>query len=477
MSVKKTAMIGRIQHYLGFVPGKQQEVAIDMLADYCLHYQLHEIFMLSGYAGTGKTSLVAALVNTLPEFRMRVVLLAPTGRAAKVLTTYSGRKAYTIHKHIYMPRSKGGKIDFVMKENKAVRTLFIVDEASMISDEPVSGGMIETNSLLEDLLLFVSEGTECKLMLVGDTAQLPPVGQVLSPALDPAFLERRYGLDIKRIELTEVMRQSDASTVLENATRIREAIRMGQSEMPKLISGGDTIRLQQKYEVMDAMNEALGSRDVENSVVIVRSNKRANLFNREIRSRVQFKESELEAGDHLMVVRNNYFWLPDTSEAGFIANGDVAAVQRIQRISERFGCRFAEVRIQLLDYPDEPPFEVVLLLDTLSVESASLPWERVQELFNNILKTYEDQGISRSKAIRMMKDDPFYNALQVKYAYAITCHKAQGGQWTHVILEQAWLPDGKVDVEYLRWLYTAFTRTSRKLFLLGFPDDYFENPN
>jgi ATP-dependent exoDNAse (exonuclease V) alpha subunit len=474
MSVKRSSLISRMQHHLGLTPGAQQQVAMELLADFCLHYQPFEVFMLSGYAGTGKTSLVASLVKTLPEFRMRVVLLAPTGRAAKVLSTYSGRKAYTIHKHIYMPRTKSGRVEFVMKENKSVRTLFIVDEASMISDEPISGGMIANNSLLEDLLLYVSEGTECQLMLVGDTAQLPPVGQELSPALDLKHLEGRYGLNVKRIELTEVMRQSDTSSVLENATRIREAIRMGSAEMPKLLATGDTIRLTQKYEVMDAMNEALGSRDAEEAVVIVRSNKRANLFNRDIRSRVQFKESELEAGDHLMVVRNNYFWLPETSEAGFIANGDVAVVQRIQRVSERFGCRFAEARIQLLDYPDEPPFEVVLLLDALEVESASLPWERVQELYNNILKTFEDQGVSRSKAMRMMKEDPYFNALQVKYAYAITCHKAQGGQWRYVILEQAWLPDGTVDIAYLRWLYTAFTRTSNKLFLLGFPEDWFE---
>lgn len=476
MATLQSKLVQLIHHNLGFTAGGQQKVAIEMLAQYCVLAGSEEVFLLSGYAGTGKTSLVGALVKTLPEFKMRVTLLAPTGRAAKVLSAYSGRKAYTIHKHIYMPTTVNGKMEFVMKENKAVRTLFIVDEASMISDDDATGSSgISSSSLLEDLLLFVSEGEGCKLLIVGDTAQLPPVKQEVSPALDPAFLERRYGLEVRRIELTEVMRQASASSVLENATRIRELLRAENPETPKLITGKDTVRLRQSYEVMEAMNDALGKGDVDESVVIVRSNKRANLFNRDIRARVQFKETDLEAGDHLMVVRNNYFWLAKESEAGFIANGDVALVQRIHHKREKYGFHFAEATIVLVDYPDEKPFEVMLLLDTLTSEGPSLTWEDNQLLYANIYRAYEMEGFTKTKVMRMMKEDPYMNALQVKFAYAVTCHKAQGGQWRNVILEQAWLPDG-VNKDYLRWLYTAFTRATEKVYLLGFPDEYFENP-
>ncbi|MCH8555153.1 MAG: AAA family ATPase [Schleiferiaceae bacterium] len=460
-----------IRSFLPFMPGQQQDLAIEMVAQFCVQPGQLSTFLLKGYAGTGKTSLVAALVSALPMIKKKSVLLAPTGRAAKVLSLYAKKKAFTIHKHIYFPKASGARMEFTLKDNKYTNTVFIVDEASMISDDTNNGAF---QSLLEDLLLYVSEGRDCQLILIGDTAQLPPVGQESSPALDSAFLRRRYGLDVQEIVMTEVMRQKNTSSILENATRIREVLELETIQKPKFITDSNTQRLLQSFEVMDVMNTCMGRSEVDESVVVVRSNKRANLYNKEIRARVQFKENELEAGDHLMIVKNNYYWLPKESEVGFIANGDVAEVLRVQGYKERYGCRYAEVQLQLVDYEEQHAFEALVLLNTIDLPAPSLTWEQTQAINQQAIAMCMEQGFSASVAKRKLREDPYINALQVKFSYAITCHKAQGGQWEHVLIEQAWLPTGEIDRDYLRWLYTALTRSKGKVYLMGFDDTFFE---
>lgn len=456
----------------GFEPTADQLVALRELASYCLSLNINEVFLLKGYAGTGKTTLIKSLVKTLPAYKRKTMLLAPTGRAAKVMSQYSRKAAYTIHKYIYRPkRDTRGMTMFNLRENKATNTIYIVDEASMIND---AGGdnTLASGSLLHDLLAFVRNGVNCKVILVGDTAQLPPVGTDQSPALDASYLGVHYRKETVEVELQEVMRQMEDSAILQNATRLRAMQDDFDFTPPQFETAADVVRLIEGFEVEDALNDSFKEVGREGTAILVRSNKRAGLYNKQIRARILWQEDEISAGDYLMVVKNNYSWLPEKSKAGFIANGDIIELLQIYELNELYGYRYARVKINMVDYPDEEPFETILMLNTLDMPSASLSWEDSQKLYNTILEDYADIP-QKYKRHQSVKDNPYYNALQVKFAYAITCHKAQGGQWENVFIEQPWLPNGEIDLDYLRWLYTAFTRAQKKVFLIGFKDEYF----
>ncbi|QAA83171.1 DUF2075 domain-containing protein [Aequorivita sp. H23M31] len=451
----------------------KQDIALQLLAKFVLGKNKNETFLLKGYAGTGKTTIVSSLVKNLSKGKMRSVLLAPTGRAAKVIGNYSKRQAFTIHKKIYFPKSAKGSVSFTLQTNKHRDTIFIVDEASMIPDINQDSRLFENGSLLDDLMQYVYSGHNCKLLLIGDTAQLPPVHLSVSPALDMKILESQYQREVTHIELSEVVRQQQDSGILENATRIREHLEDGFFDTFKFTARSfpDIIRPVDGQEIMDAISDSYSELGNEGTVIIVRSNKRANLYNQSIRERILFQEAELSSGDYLMVVKNNYFWVDNTSEAGFIANGDIVEVLEIFAFKELYGFRFAEVKVRMVDYPNMEPLETVLLLDTLTSESPSLTYEESNSLYQEVMKDYAGEK-SKYKKFLAVKNNKYFNALQVKFSYAITCHKSQGGQWNTVFVEQPYLPNG-VDKEYLRWLYTAITRAQEKLYLIGFKDDFF----
>ncbi len=468
----KQQLEGDLLKSFGFAPTHDQAKALNLLAGFCLSLSPNEVFILTGYAGTGKTSLVKSLVKSLPNYKRKVVLLAPTGRAAKVMAQYSYKKAFTIHKYIYRPKKSGGEMaQFSLRENNATNTLFVVDEASMIGDSGHDASL-SSGSLLQDLFQFVRNGVNCKLLLVGDDAQLPPVGSEKSPALQSSYLELQFGSHCTEVQLQEVMRQTQDSQVLQNATQIRAQIANQQFWQPQFLQGKDAIRLVEGYEVEDALNESFSEVGREGTAVLVRSNKRAGLYNQQIRARILWQEDEISAGDFLMVVKNNYFWLPDSSKASFIANGDTIELLQIFELIELYGYRFARAKVQMVDYPDEAPFECHLLLNTLDMPTPALPWEEAKLFYQKVLEDYPEIK-SKYKKHQEVQKNPFFNALQVKFAYAITCHKAQGGQWQNVFVEKPWQPTDDVDVEYLRWLYTACTRAQKKLYFIGFPDANF----
>jgi len=451
---------------------------IDMLADFILKKEKQCVFVLKGYAGTGKTTIVSALVNTLPLLKLKSVLLAPTGKAAKVLANYSNKQAFTIHKKIYrITTSKEGTINFTLQENLFTNTIFIVDEASMISNESVSSGdsnMFSVRNILDDLMQYVFNGDNCKLILIGDTAQLPPVKLAISPALDVNYLNKNYDVSSDTIELVDVVRQSQDSGILANATLLRKVINTKKKQKVKFISPKykDFIRLN-GADFEDAIQSAYSKNGIENTVIICRSNKRANLYNQEIRNRILLRESEIAVGDLLMIVRNNYYWLPKESKAGFIANGDTVEIVKIMKYEDLYGFRFAKVIVRFLDYMNEPDLDVTILLNTLTSETPSLSSEDNKRLYEEISKDYEDIPNKRSR-LEKVKNNPFFNALQVKFAYSLTCHKAQGGQWDTVFVEQGYLTDEMINTEYYRWLYTAITRALNTLYLVNFNDEFFE---
>ncbi|MFI2742893.1 ATP-dependent RecD-like DNA helicase [Zhouia sp. PK063] len=457
-------------------PTMQQNILLQQLCEFIYNDAKDEVFILKGYAGTGKTTIISTVVNQLWKTLKKAVLLAPTGRAAKVISSYSGKTAFTIHKKIYFPKKqKNGGVAFTLQPNKHRDTIFIVDEASMISDAAGDSKLFENGSLLDDLMQYVYSGHNCKLVLIGDTAQLPPVNLAVSPALDEDNVSLTYNKDIKRIELDEVVRQQLDSGILLNATNLREQIQAAFSEDFQFQLNGfsDIVRLIDGHEILDAINESYGEYGKEDTAFIVRSNKRANLYNQQIRSRILFHENELTPGDLLMVVRNNYFWIKATSAAGFIANGDIIEVLEIFAIKELYGFRFAEVKVKMVDYPDQKPFETVLLLDTIDAETPALSYEDGNKLYQEVMLDYQDETSNYKKFLKV-KGNKYFNALQVKFSYAITCHKSQGGQWSTVFIEQPYAPNG-VDVEYLRWLYTAITRAKNKLYLIGFKKEFFED--
>ena len=458
--------------YLSFVPTTDQSSLISLLSEFITNSSEREIMVIKGYAGTGKTNMVAALSKTLPSFKWKSALLAPTGRAAKVLSNYSQRPAQTIHKKIFrkIPTENGG-VAFTLGENLHRNTIFIVDEASMIGlDNPTSDSVY--GSLLESLFEYVFSGDNCKLILVGDTAQLPPVGSSDSPALNIDYLKAAYHLNIKYIELKQVARQQDASGILKNATHLRECIANLSSEFPKLHTHADVIRLSGD-DLEDAMNSAYSKYGFNDVLIVTRSNKRANLFNQAVRNRIRYMDDDLCGGDLMMVVKNNYFWLDEKTEAGFIANGDSLQIKKIIGRRELYGFNFAECVVQLCDYPDAPEVTLNLLLDSINTDTSALTKEQQQFLFQAVMEDVADQPI---KGLRLsyLRNSPYFNALQVKFNYAVTCHKAQGGQWPCVFIDQGYLTAEMMNVEYIRWLYTAFTRATEKVYLMNFSDDFFD---
>lgn len=461
----------QIKRNFSYKPTEEQENALNSFSNFLLSLSSEKIFVLRGYAGTGKTSLVSALVKTLGEVGRKCVLLAPTGRAAKVFSLYSHHPAYTIHRRIYRQRVFSGDMEnFTLNTNLHRQTLFIVDEASMIANEGLSGASFGTGRLLDDLIEYVYSVPGCSLMLVGDTAQLPPVGEEQSPALSVPVLQG-YGLEVTECLLTQVVRQAADSGILYNATLLRHSImkdacfglpsvRIGKFPDVKVIQGGDLI---------EAISDSYDKVGMDETIIICRSNKRANLYNRGIRNTILYREDELNAGDVLMVAKNNYFWGADCKELDFIANGDVAVVRRVRRVREMYGFRFADVVLRFPDY-DDLELEVTLLLDTLHTDFPSLPREQGEKLFEAVFEDYAHLSSKRER-IKRIKEDPYYNALQVKYAYAVTCHKAQGGQWQRVFLDQGYLTDEMVSPDYYRWLYTAFTRATETLYLVNWPKE------
>jgi ATP-dependent exoDNAse (exonuclease V) alpha subunit len=457
-----------------FQPTTKQDIFFQKIAIFITNGKNDELFLLKGYAGTGKTTVISTIVNNLIEVQKKYVLLAPTGRAAKVISNYSHKPAFTIHKKIYFPKKgKSGGVNFTLQQNKHTNTIFIVDESSMISDVNSESKLYENGSLLDDLMSYIYSGKNCKLILIGDVAQLPPVNLDISPALNVNTLELNYNKNVQSIELDEVMRQEENSGILFNATELRELLKESFLTEFKFKTKGfkDIIRLTDGYDIQDAIQSAYSNFSIEDTAFIVRSNKRANQYNQQIRCRILDKESELSTGDFLMVVKNNYFWLKDSDNADFIANGDIVEVLEIFGFMELYGFKFAKVKIRMIDYPDQKPLETIVILDTLTSESPSLTYEQSNQLYLEVMLDYSNET-SNYKKFQKVKENEFFNALQVKFSYAITCHKSQGGQWNTVFIEQPYLPDG-ITVDYVRWLYTAITRAKDKLFLIGFKEESF----
>ena len=453
----------RVRGAFGYEPTREQQQAIDVFATFMADSRMMPVMVMRGSAGTGKTTLAAAIVRALQSLEHQLVLLAPTGRAAKVFSLYAGSAAYTIHRRIYRQKSLEG--GFELGYNNAKDTLFIVDEASMVS---LNG---EGRSLLDDLISFVYNGRNCRMMLIGDHAQLPPVGEEESPALMAPVL-RSYGLHVYECTLNEVLRQSQESGILYNATEVRWLMYDGRCELPQVhLQGFTDIHVVPGDELIETLASSYSKVGLDETMVVTRSNKRANIFNQGIRNQILGREEELTTGDQLMVVKNNYFWTkpesPDSegSSLEFIANGDMCVVRKVRNVHEQYGFRFAEVTVTFPDY-DDYELTATVLLDTLTSEAPALTRDQQEELYNKVLEDYAD--IPR-KADRMkaLKEDRYYNALQVKYAYAATCHKAQGGQWAHIYVDQGYMTDDMLSADYLHWLYTAFTRATEKLFLVN----------
>lgn len=497
-------LTAKIGENFGFAPTAEQSEAISLMGDFLMSRHGMELFLLRGYAGTGKTTLVGALVKTLAELKQPVVLMAPTGRAAKVFSAYADCPAYTIHKRIYRQKSITDDTSFSLNVNLSKHTLFIVDEASMISNDGLSSSVFGSGRLLDDLIQYVYSGEGCRLMLLGDTAQLPPVGEEESPALSASLLAS-YGLQVFETTLTQVMRQLSESGILYNATMIRckllqlrgeSSLSLGIDSSPDKfdcqlfpdvshVTGGDLV---------DSLETSYSRWGTDECMVICRSNKRANIYNEGIRSRILFRDDELTSGDRIMIVKNNYYWVEklaplstsqrgqvETGQSGssplggneegvplsFIANGDIAVVRRVRRTREFYGFRYADVLISFPDYNDYE-MEVTVLLDTLHSESPSLTREETNRLFEAIMEDYAHIP-QKKERYKQLRENPYYNALQIKYAYAVTCHKAQGGQWGCIYLDQGYLPPDASLVDYYRWLYTAFTRATEQVYLVNWP--------
>jgi exodeoxyribonuclease-5 len=458
---------------LNYFPTPSQKKLIEVLAEYVIEDNLNKVLIIKGYAGTGKTTVISTLVNVLDSLGRKSVLLAPTGRAAKVLTSYSGKSALTIHKRIYRQKSAKDTFGvFIPDKNLYTNTLFLVDEASMISNQTGDITIFGSGRLLDDLIQYIKSGHNCKLIMIGDIAQLPPVGTNISPALDKSVLEHYFN-EAEVVELSDVVRQSHDSGILHNATRIRNNITHNNLQIPDLvINNFQDIHLISSNEITDCLRHSYDTIGIENTVIICRSNKRANTFNDGIRNQILGREEELTAGDLLMVVKNNYYWLTESEEIDFIANGDIARVVNIRKTQELYGFRFADVVLELIDY--DLRIETKIMLDSLAVEAASLSSEDNQKLFNAILEDYQDLH-SRKSQYDKVKTNAFFNALQVKFAYAVTCHKAQGGQWKNVFIDIGYYRTENIDMDFLRWLYTAFTRATDSLYLVNFPDSLIES--
>ncbi len=471
--MRDTIIYNQLCRNLGYSPTEDQASALKMIAAYICENTNDVIFLMTGYAGTGKTSVISSIVKTLELLRMRSVLLAPTGRAAKVLASYSRHQASTIHKKIYRQKSsKDGLGSFTLDRNLHKNTFFIVDEASMVSNSSGDSSMFGSGRVLDDLIEFVYSGTECKLILVGDTAQLPPVGSDVSPALD-TYVLGAYGFKIITCELRQVVRQSETSGVLMNATRVRLQVAENDLVHPSIdcINFNDTIRITGE-ELIDEISAAYGTCGMEGTIIVVNSNKQANRYNQGIRNRIFFREEEISTGDMVMVVKNNYFILDDEEDgAGFIANGDIAEVRKIRKYEERYGFRFADMVLKFPDYGLE--VESKVMLDVLHLDTPALPSDKSKELYRNVLADYLHIR-TRRKQFEAVRNDPFFNALQIKFSYAVTCHKAQGGQWERVFIDQGMYNRNEISIDYLRWFYTALTRATGKVYLVNFSEDFFK---
>ncbi|MBR3568795.1 MAG: AAA family ATPase [Salinivirgaceae bacterium] len=470
----------RIKDALGYMPTIDQQELISRISTFIGNYfspdHRDDTLIIKGYAGTGKTSMVAALVKILPKIGLKAVLLAPTGRAAKVLAGYSGHQAFTIHKKIYRQKSAtaNGLGSFALDNNKHQRTIFIVDEASMISNDQSENSIFGSGRLLDDLFEYVYRGEMCKLILVGDTAQLPPVGLAISPALDVKVIGE-MGFSASEFEMKQVVRQTRESGILHNATLLRQSLAENLQGYPHLTTTGFAdVRRITGGELIEEIENCYDEFGIGSTMVLCRSNKRANKYNEGIRRTILYRDEEISKGDLLMVVKNNYFWLGDEEKetTPFIANGDIAEITRIGKYRELYGFRFADVDLRLADYP-EIEIQTKIMLDTLTSESPSLTWDENQRLFESVMADYAEIGNKRDR-IKKVKENPYFNALQVKFSYAITCHKAQGGQWQAVFIDQGWLTDDMLNTEFLRWLYTAFTRPTVRLYLVNFKDEFFK---
>ncbi len=468
----KNHIINVLTEQLVHSPTGSQKSLIDLIPGFITGDSNKDILLVKGFAGTGKTSVLGALVRTMKIMKTNVVLLAPTGRAAKVLSSYCRHIAWTIHKKIYRQKaSTDGMGKFILDRNLHKNTLFIVDEASMISNQIFEGDIFGSGRLLDDLIQYVYEGNNCRLLLVGDTAQLPPVHLDISPALDSEYL-KGFGLSVLEIFLSEILRQAEDSGILFNATDIRHIISGSGHNMPHIILDDFTdIERINGTDLLGKITDSYDSAGIEETIVVTRSNKKANQYNKGIRNMILYREEELAPGDLLMVVKNNYFWLPENESADFIANGDIIEIIRIRRYQEMYGFRFADALVKFTDYRNME-LEVKLLLDTVYSEKASLTGEQNKILFQNVIEDYADIS-NRRKRLEKIRTNPWFNALQVKFAYAVTCHKAQGGQWKNVFIDQGYIREEMVNTEYLRWLYTAFTRSTSKLYLVNFDDSFF----
>ncbi|MBP8011476.1 MAG: AAA family ATPase [Parabacteroides sp.] len=461
----------QIRQNFPHTPTNEQLFALNILADFLLSANENSALLLKGYAGTGKTSLVGALVKTMSGLKQKSVLLAPTGRAAKVLSSYAGQQAFTIHKKIYRQNAFSNDLSaFHPSDNLHKDTLFIVDEASMISNQGIDSHYFGSGRLLDDLIHYVYSGENCRLMLMGDTAQLPPVMQVESPALQADIL-KGYNLQVDEIQLTEVVRQDLNSGILYNATLLRDSLRNNRVEIyPKLtVKGFADIQMINGSELIEAISNAYSKDGLDDTIVISRSNKRANIYNNGIRNQILYREEELSTGDRLMIVKNNYFWTRNNKEIDFIANGEIVQVLRVRNESHVYGFRFCDVTVRFQDYDME--LDIKILLDTLQTEAPALPKELNDKLFYTILEDYQDIS-TKSGKMKKMKENPHYNVVQVKYAYAITCHKAQGGQWKNVFLDIGYMTEEMLGENFYRWLYTAMTRATDRLYLVNLPEEF-----
>ncbi len=463
--------LSQIKNNFQFEPTAEQAIALDLITDFLFSRTSDSIFLLKGYAGTGKSSLIGALVKTMTDFEQKTVLLAPTGRAAKVFSGYANHSAFTIHKKIYRQKRFSGEASgFVPADNLHKDTMFIVDEASMISNDGLDSFSFGSGRVLDDLIHYVYGGENCRLLLIGDEAQLPPVMQETSPALQVDVL-KGFGLDVSTTTMTQIVRQAENSGILFNATHIRNALLENTTELfPKLkLDGFDDILKVSGEELIDEISAAYDRDGIEETMIVSRSNKRANIYNEGVRNRILYREEELSSGDMLMISKNNYFWTENIEQIDFLANGELLEILRVRRTQEVYGFRFCDVLVKHPDYDIE--LEIKILMDTLRSETTGLSQEKNAELFYNILEDYADITTKNGK-MQKMKIDPFYNAVQVKYGYAVTCHKAQGGEWANIFLDIGYITEEHLGVNFYRWLYTALTRASKRLYLVNLPDEF-----
>lgn len=462
-----------ISSQLSFELTPDQKKLLNYFDDFFHDTNSKKCLVIKGYAGTGKTTMLGAFVKALPKFKSKSVLLAPTGRAAKVLSNSANKKAQTIHKKIYRRQiAADGNVNFMLSPNLHTDTIFIVDEASMIGDYTMTReGGISSRNLLEDLVTFVYSGINCRLILLGDEGQLPPVGADSSPALQKEFMEFHFPeLSFSFASLTNVVRQAEDSGILQNATYVRN---LDEEIWPILDAESfpDVIRIT-GAELQDELESCYSNYGSDETIMICRSNKRANLFNQQIRGRILWMEEEINGGDYMMIVKNNYFWVDEKSPAGFLANGEIMQIKRILKKEFIYGCHFVSAIVSLIDYPEMDQFEVMINMESISTEGPNLSRDKMKELFFEVEKDYFYEKNKR-KRYELILNDRYFAALQVKFAYAVTCHKSQGGQWSAVFIDHGYLPDGANNSEFHRWLYTAITRATDRLYLVNFDDGFF----